>query len=160
MVWVILLLAPSLLTALAFCETCSVAFNTGLFAARNRPATRAFLRAWFETLTDSGKEHHSDSEHRGIDDQLALNLMFDPGLVSAIGPGEHLRRCSLALASSQLLPMHSRDHVGRLQAGVHALYLAMGCTRAGKWLPSKQHGAAGITPGKPMLACHSASPCR
>lgn len=41
-----------------------------MFAARNTPTARAFLRAWADMLTDPEKERHSDPAHRGIDDQM------------------------------------------------------------------------------------------
>lgn len=55
------------------------AFNTGIFAARNAPATRTFLAAWADMLTDPERERHSDPARRGIDDQMALNLLFQEG---------------------------------------------------------------------------------
>lgn len=51
-----------------------IAFNTGLFAARNRPATRRLLAAWVELLTNPAKE--KDKYGRGMEDQLALNVLF------------------------------------------------------------------------------------
>jgi len=63
-----------------------VAFNTGLFAARNTPRSRAFLAAWADMLTDPDQER--DYDNRGVDDQLALNLMFDAGGIVAASEGE------------------------------------------------------------------------
>jgi len=68
--------------------TCSGrAFNTGLFAARNTPAARNALRVWANMLTDPTKEHHTDPAHRGIDDQMALNLLLQEGGIKGAGPG-------------------------------------------------------------------------
>ena len=64
------------------------AFNTGLFAARNCPPARAFLAAWADMLTDPEHEHHTDAARRGIDDQMALNLLFQTGTVAGAGEGE------------------------------------------------------------------------
>ncbi|KAI3429416.1 hypothetical protein D9Q98_005511 [Chlorella vulgaris] len=54
------------------------AFNTGLFAVRNRPAPRKLMASWVMMLTDPGKQH--DKDGHGVDDQLALNLLFDSDL--------------------------------------------------------------------------------
>ena len=64
------------------------AFNTGLFAARNCPPARAFLAAWADMLTDPEHERHTDAARRGIDDQMALNLLFQSGSVAGAGEGE------------------------------------------------------------------------
>ncbi|KAI3438688.1 hypothetical protein D9Q98_001108 [Chlorella vulgaris] len=55
------------------------ALNTGLFAARNTEAARATLRAWADMLVDPSQERADDPEHRGVDDQLALNNLLDLG---------------------------------------------------------------------------------
>jgi hypothetical protein len=67
------------------------AFNTGLFAVRNRPAPRKLMASWVMMLTDPGKQH--DEDGHGVDDQLALNLLFDSDLslnggTEAISEGE------------------------------------------------------------------------
>ncbi|KAL4422581.1 hypothetical protein ABPG75_008778 [Micractinium tetrahymenae] len=64
------------------------AFNTGMFAARNTPAARAFLLAWAGMLLDPSRERHTDPAHRGIDDQMALNLLFQEGGIVGAGPGD------------------------------------------------------------------------
>jgi hypothetical protein len=69
-------------------RTCRLTFNTGLFAVRNRPASRSFLHAWATMLTDSEQQRDSDRTKRRIDDQLALNLLLDVVLVSVLGPSE------------------------------------------------------------------------
>lgn len=68
-----------------------MAFNTGLFATRNTPAARAFLAAWADMLTDKGRER---DRGRGVDDQLALNLLFEEGNIAGAGEGEH-RSCKM-----------------------------------------------------------------
>ena len=69
--------------------SCSgLAFNTGLFAARNVPAARAMLREWAGMLVDPTKEQADDPMHRGIDDQLALNNILDSGGIVSSSEGE------------------------------------------------------------------------
>lgn len=60
-----------------------IALNTGLFATRNTPASRAFLASWADMLLDKGQER--DGENRGVDDQLALNLLFEKGALAGVG---------------------------------------------------------------------------
>lgn len=66
------------------------AFNTGIFAARNTPGARAFLAAWADMLTDPEKERHTDPARRGIDDQMAANLLLQEGDIVAASDGEWL----------------------------------------------------------------------
>jgi hypothetical protein len=39
-------------------------------------------------LADPEHEHHTDAARRGIDDQMALNLLFQTGGVAGAGEGE------------------------------------------------------------------------
>lgn len=79
--------------------SCRVAFNTGLFAARNTPAARAFLAAWAAMLTDEGRERDGG---RGVDDQLALNLLFEEGGIAGAGHGEY---CDFSLEQGTVGPL-------------------------------------------------------
>ncbi|KAL4426068.1 hypothetical protein ABPG77_007864 [Micractinium sp. CCAP 211/92] len=92
-----------------------VAFNTGLFATRNTPAARAFLAAWADMLTDKGRER---DRGRGVDDQLALNLLFEEGNIA--GAGEDDPRTILVWKHQlrvQVLPvlLFSGGHVAFVQ---------------------------------------------
>ena len=81
--------APACSPCCPLSPPCSgLAFNTGLFAARNVPAARAVLREWAGMLVDPTKEQADDPMHRGIDDQLALNNILDSGGIVSSSEGE------------------------------------------------------------------------
>ncbi|KAL4452531.1 hypothetical protein ABPG75_008193 [Micractinium tetrahymenae] len=107
-----------------------VAFNTGLFAARNTPAARAFLAAWADMLTDKDRERDRE---RGVDDQLALNLLFEEGGI--VGAGKDDPRTILVWRRQlrvQVLPvlLFSGGHVAFIQRtpwrrGIQPIYVHM-----------------------------------
>ncbi|PSC76658.1 glycosyltransferase family 77 [Micractinium conductrix] len=134
-----------------------LSLNTGLFAARNTPRARAFLEAWADMLTDSKQERDADA--RGVDDQLALNLLFQSGASTPSVAAQDDPRILLmwnATLRVQVLPvaLFSGGHVAFIQQtpwkhGIQPICIHLTFQRwweAGKVSRMREHGLWHLDP--------------
>ncbi|KAI3434762.1 hypothetical protein D9Q98_002822 [Chlorella vulgaris] len=102
------------------------AFNTGIFAVRNREAGKLLLTRWRDLLLDPQKSTTVTNSNAtlGITDQLALNMIFDaaipPGGVHAAPEDNHVLLLSWDAGDTlrlQPLPvlLFASGHVGFVQ---------------------------------------------